>query len=114
IAKTYKKICRDAEIDGSNDVITAYRNDKNLGRQLTSSRFQDDNEQGAFRGCAEPRCQACRNHAPPTSKITSTTYKKQISIKNNITCATKNIIYVITCNRCKMQYVGETGRCLRE
>ena len=29
-------------------------------------------------------------------------------IKQNITATTKNCIYLITCNKCNLQYVGET------
>lgn len=38
-----------------------------------------------------------------------------ITLKNtiSISCNTGNIIYLITCNNCKIQYVGETKRSLR-
>ena len=31
-------------------------------------------------------------------------------IKSNLTCETKNLIYMIQCNRCNLQYIGETKR----
>ena len=36
------------------------------------------------------------------------------TIKSNLTCDTKNLIYMIQCNRCNLQYIGETKRCLRD
>lgn len=94
-------------------VVTAYKNSKNLKQLLVRSRLQGIS-QGAFRGCSEPRCYTCKTHATPTTSITSTTNHKSIFIKHNIYCYTKNIIYLITCTHCKSQYVGETGRSLRD
>jgi hypothetical protein len=33
---------------------------------------------------------------------------------NNTSCNTKNLIYVIICNRCNLFYVGETAKSLKE
>ena len=35
-------------------------------------------------------------------------------IKSNLTCDTKNLIYIIQCNRCNLQYIGETKRRLKD
>ena len=35
-------------------------------------------------------------------------------IKFNLTCETKNLIYMIQCNRCNLQYIGETKRRLKD
>ena len=32
------------------------------------------------------------------------------TIKSNLTCDTENLIYMIQCNRCNLQYIGETKR----
>ena len=39
---------------------------------------------------------------------------KSRSIKSNLTCETKNLIYMIQCNRCNLQYIGETKRRLKD
>ena len=36
------------------------------------------------------------------------------AIKSNLTCDTKNLIYMIQCNRCNLQYIGETKRRLKD
>ena len=41
-------------------------------------------------------------------------YDSRFNIKQNINCGSKNIIYLITCRKCNLQYVGETSRTLRE
>ena len=35
-------------------------------------------------------------------------------IKSNLTCDTKNLIYMIQCNRCNLQYIGETKQRLKD
>ena len=35
-------------------------------------------------------------------------------INSHITCETKNLIYMIQCNRCHLQYIGETKRRLKD
>ena len=35
-------------------------------------------------------------------------------IKSHITCNTKNLIYMIRCKRCHLQYIGETKRRLKD
>ena len=39
-------------------------------------------------------------------------YRCGLPIRQHITCQTANVIYVITCAKCK-QYVGETSNCIR-
>ena len=34
--------------------------------------------------------------------------------KINLTCETKNLIYMIQCNRCNLEYIGETKRRLKD
>ena len=36
------------------------------------------------------------------------------TIKNSFTCASSNLIYVIRCNGCKKDYIGQTGNTLRK
>ena len=45
-------------------------------------------------------------------KSTASSYQHQITTK--VTCTTSNIIYLITCMKCLMQYVGETKRRLKD
>ena len=45
-------------------------------------------------------------------KFTASNYHHIIT--TNITCQTSNVIYLITCLKCLMQYVGETDRRLKD
>ena len=37
-----------------------------------------------------------------------------LSITSHIACNTKNVIYMVQCNRCNLQYIGETKRRLKD
>lgn len=43
-----------------------------------------------------------------TGTITSNTTAKEFQCMKKISCRSSNLIYCITCNRCGMQYVGQT------
>ena len=48
-----------------------------------------------------------------TDIFKSTTYNRTFKILNNVNCNSSNLIYLITCSLCDIQYVGETGDTLR-
>ena len=48
----------------------------------------------------------------PTIKATQINYTAEIN--SEVNCQTKNLIYLIGCQKCKEQYVGETSRSLQE
>jgi hypothetical protein len=63
--------------------------------------------------CLTRLCQCC--HAiDVNSNFISTTTKQSHQIKTNMNCNTNGIIYLITCKRCNVQYVGETERRLKD
>lgn len=63
--------------------------------------------------CHHPRCATC-NHLNTSNYFTSTTTRKSYRIRHPFTCNSKNIIYLITCSKCKKQYIGNTRNSLRE
>ena len=113
IASIYKRLVHSAWGADKFSIVTAHKNSRNLRQMLISSKFIN-NAPGAFRGCDERRCLTCRLHAVPKTQITSNINGRVIRIINNISCATINVIYLISCRSCNLQYVGETGRSLRD
>ena len=95
-------------------VVIAYKNSKNLHQILVRSKLTRQTKDGAFTGCGEPRCKLCKIHACDTNKFTSNHYKKEFNVKGKISCKSMNVVYLITCRKCAVQYVGETGRALRD
>ena len=68
------------------------------------------------------QCTACKHqhgehriqHTVSSNSITSTTTGENFTIRHSLNCLSTNIIYVITCERCSQQYVGETKRTLKQ
>ena len=63
--------------------------------------------------CGKMRCRTCLN-IQSTTTYTSTTYNHTHQLKFSLNCQSSNIIYLIHCKRCSLQYIGETGTKLRE
>jgi len=63
--------------------------------------------------CNHPRCTCCKSILEKNT-FTSTVTKQTYTIETNMNCNSSNIIYLITCTHCKLQYVGQTNRKLKD
>jgi len=63
--------------------------------------------------CTHRLCKCCLAISTGTT-FSSTNTKREYKINENMNCDTSNIIYLATCRRCKIQYVGETERRLKD
>ena len=94
--------------------IPSKRQPANLGNMLTKAKFVSNPERiststetgGNYR-CNDPRCGNCI-YMNETKSITITSTGKTFIIKPYLTCKSRNVLYIITCNGCKEQYVGMT------
>ena len=59
------------------------------------------------RKCAKD-CALCPNLGV-TRSVMSTNTRQELAILDKLSCQSKNIIYLIHCNLCRIQYIGETG-----
>ena len=46
--------------------------------------------------------------------VKSTASNHIVEVNKQVNCQTKNILYCITCDRCTVQYIGETERSLQD
>ena len=97
----------------SEKVMFVTRQNKNLQRQLTSSKVKDPNfvreplfEEGASSG----KCTGC--HACPkvkeTKRFRSINTKRTYQIRKKLNCNSKFVIYLVQCLNCLGQYVGKS------
>jgi len=63
--------------------------------------------------CHHSRCDCC-NFIRCSSTFASTITGQEFHINTSMNCNSYNIIYLITCNKCYKQYVGETSRKLKD
>ena len=66
--------------------------------------------------CGSVRCKTCVHMSQGNTFMSNVTQKcyKVINHSGSLTCGTDNLIYLISCKRCGIQYVGETGQTLRK
>ncbi|GFO26689.1 hypothetical protein PoB_005319400 [Plakobranchus ocellatus] len=92
--------------------VTAFRRPKNLRDVLVHSSTHHTNNIG-FSPCLSPRCKTCI-YTHTTSSFKSSTDGQTYKITQGPrTCNSNNIIYLITCQKCLKQYVGQTCQTLR-
>ena len=90
-------------------IFPAFRRPKNLKEMVNSkSKSQNDvdNKNGCFK--CNGRCDFCSNFMQQTDSFCSVKTGRKYCIKQSITCSSRNIIYLATCTRCSLQYVGST------
>ncbi|GFS24518.1 hypothetical protein ElyMa_001665700 [Elysia marginata] len=92
--------------------MAAFRRPKNLRDSLVHANIQKTHICGS-RPCNIRRCLTCKL-ITTTSQFTSTVTGKTYNILHNLSCDSHNIIYIITCTKCKKQYVGLTSQTLRK
>ena len=77
-----------------------------LPSPLLSPKHNND----VIKPCGKSKCMTCNSEARPD--FSSTVTKRSYRIINHdpipLTCSSSNIIYLISCSRCGVQYVGET------
>ena len=62
--------------------------------------------------CGSVRCKTYFSRKYFTNNVTKRLYKV-LSSSTSMNCVSENIVYLITCKRCGVQYVGETSQKLR-
>ena len=61
-------------------------------------------------GLNSPTCR----YIEPGTVIQSSNTSKKIEINGTFNCKTRNVVNCITCEQCKLQYIGQTTRSLDE
>ena len=69
---------------------------------------QTVNEGGCFK-CEKNRCDLCKNFLLQASKFQSSATGRHYAIRQKLSCSSKNVIYLATCCKCNLQYVGSTS-----
>ena len=93
--------------------VIAFRRSKNLRDMLVHTKLSNTQLAPGFFRCGSTRgCNICK-FSTDTAQFKSNINSKTFEITNNITCKSRNILYLINCKRCHKQYVGETKTTLR-
>ena len=68
--------------------------------------YPEERTKGSFK-CGSKRCEVCLN-VNKTSTFSSTVTGETYIINHKFNCNGKCLVYLLTCNWCKKQYVGQT------
>ena len=90
---------------------TVVGKNKSLGGSLTTYRYSTKVEKSTVKKCEKPKCGTCSVIIEGSQF--SFLNGKTIEIRMNMKCDVKNVIYLIQCNNCSLEYIGET-ECLRD
>ena len=97
------------EVLKNKKVLKSYRQGPNLKRLLTHSQLNKINN---VMKCNDSRCGICKTIIEGTN-FTFIESGKTITVNHNMSCSSGNVIYVLQCNGCNQNYIGETGDTLR-
>ena len=94
-------------------IIAARGQPPNLERMLSLNQTRDhkiskNNKGGSFTKCKDTRCKLCTLNVIPDKKYT-TKNGTTLERRTNMSCKTKDLIYILICPTCKEEYIGETG-----
>ena len=84
----------------------------NIGRTFCRSKFESQNKNHEVKKCGK-NCVSC----PYLLKAFLYEFKrvnKTFLPKNSFNCESSNLIYVVICQGCKEEYIGETGCLVKE
>ena len=91
-----------------NPPLVAKRRPKNLKDLLVRATMKPPQQLHEGKSpCGRPRCKNCV-HIRTSMTFASAIMEQKFRARVTANCRTKNIIYLIECQRCKKQYVGET------
>ena len=96
-----------AKIFPKGSIIPSFKRAKNIKEILATPRRTTQTDiQGCFK--CKGKCDLCKNFLVESDYFSSTSTSRKYFIRQHVHCKSKNVVYLITCNKCKIQYVGST------
>ena len=93
--------------------LVSYRQPPNLRKLLTRAKLPTINKQIPPEKCNNINCLCC-NYISLPPRIFSPSNHTTHTPDRNLKCTSRNLIYLIECTNCNLQYVGETGQQLNQ
>ena len=91
-------------------IISSFRRSKNLKEILAPSKCRKGPSQSVpTAGCFtwnKTRCDLCKNFFVNSQTFSSAQTGKTYFVRQKLSCNSSNVIYLVHCKRCNLQYVG--------
>ena len=92
----------------SDNPLVSFRHNKNIRDTLVHSSLQQNcSEPNGTFPCGIGQCKTC-SFTDLDTVISA--LNSECFIRHHFTCLSSNLIYCISCNKCGVQYIGDTGR----
>ena len=102
------------ELFPPNSIISSFRRSKNLKEILAPSKCRKGSPEsitlpsaGCFT-CNKTRCDLCKNFLVNSQTFSSAKTGKTYFVRQKLSCNSANVIYLVHCKKCNLQYVGST------
>ncbi|XP_060066994.1 uncharacterized protein LOC132547247 [Ylistrum balloti] len=113
ILKNHRGILNRIGPQMDHSVITvAYKRANNIRNLLVRADIDPPNRTKGSQPCRRP-CNLCP-FMENCSSVTSKSNKQTFTIRHSINCNSTSVVYMIQCQKCGTQYIGQTGNSIRE
>ena len=87
-------------------ISVTYRTGKCLKELISPSLYPRTVTESASRvsKCNKSRCDICKNYMVFKNEFTCTATGKTYKVRGDLTCKSDNVVYLISCKKCKQQY----------
>ena len=99
-----------SQIFPKGSIIPSYRRPKNIKEILArpkKTHYSNNTPVGCFK--CKNKCDLCKHYLVENKIFHSACTGRFYSIRQDVHCRSKNVIYLVTCKTCKIQYVGSTS-----
>ena len=87
--------------------FVAFRKPRSLGDYLVRAKVDSRGPNSETVKCSSRRCEVCK-YIDENSHLKSSQDDRRYSINYSLNCNSNNVVYLITCTKCSLQYVGST------
>ena len=87
--------------------MISFRSARKLSSYLVRAKLHPTKKTVRSYKCGGKRCEVCIN-VNETSTFTSSATGQTYIINQKFDCNERSLVYLLTCNKCKMEYVGQT------
>ena len=88
-------------------IIPSFRRAKNIKEILARPRRANHTERQGYFKC-KGKCDLRKNFLVESDHFSSTSTSRKYFIRQHLYYKSKNVVYLIICNKCNVQYVGST------
>ena len=117
LARCYKNVLQQDSLLKKYRIMAAYKIAPNLKKILVRTAFGEKRptaSKNKFVKCTSVGCKMCIENSREIDNVRSRYGNKTFRINQRLNCNSTNVIYLINCKKCGIQYIGETSRSLKQ